>query len=269
MYFINRMKILKEVNMIDLRVNAQGRAHNIQRAKEQKIIIPTISQMKDPRTIPDKILDQLKSVGLWDVNPLNLFRITWKNEPKESGGLFGAPNYIVLPSELTGVKAKILLMVGKYFPTGCHKVGASFGCLVPPLVTGQFDSSYHRAVWPSTGNYCRGGAFNSKLLGCHSVAILPEGMSRERFEWLETVASEIIATPGSESNVKEIFDKTHELEREPDCMIFNQFAEMGNYMWHYHVTGNAIVEAFLHQAPRAPWRPETGSRMSSPGQNWA
>ena len=232
--------------MIDLRVNAQGRAHNIQRAKEQKIIIPTISQMKDPRTIPDKILDQLKSVGLWDVNPLNLFRITWKNEPKESGGLFGAPNYIVLPSELTGVKAKILLMVGKYFPTGCHKVGASFGCLVPPLVTGQFDSSYHRAVWPSTGNYCRGGAFNSKLLGCHSVAILPEGMSRERFEWLETVASEIIATPGSESNVKEIFDKTHELEREPDCMIFNQFAEMGNYMWHYHVTGNAIVEAFEH-----------------------
>ena len=112
MYFINRMKILKEVNMIDLRVSAQGRAHNIQRAKEQKIIIPTISQMKDPRTIPDKILDQLKSVGLWDVNPLNLFRITWKNEPKESGGLFGAPNYIVLPSELTGVKAKILLMVG-------------------------------------------------------------------------------------------------------------------------------------------------------------
>ena len=142
------------------------------------------------------------------------------------------------------MKAKILLMVGKYFPTGCHKVGASFGCLVPPLVTGQFDSSKDKAVWPSTGNYCRGGAFNSKLLGCYSIAILPEGMSRERFDWLKKIASEIIATPGSESNVKEIFDKTHELKARKDCMIFNQFEEMGNYMWHYNVTGNAIAEAF-------------------------
>lgn len=230
--------------MINLTINEKGRAHNIERAREQKIIIPTIAQMRNPETIPEAIKEKLTHVGMWDVNPLNLFRITWKNEPKESGGLFGHPNFIVLPSELTGVKAKIMLMVGKYFPTGCHKVGASFGCLVPRLVTGQFDSSWQRAVWPSTGNYCRGGAFNSKLLGCHSIAILPKGMSRERFEWLETVASEIIATPGSESNVKEIFDKTHELEQEPDCMIFNQFAEMGNYMWHYNVTGNAIAEAF-------------------------
>ncbi len=230
--------------MINLTINEKGRANNIQRARERNIIIPTIAQMKDPQTIPEKIRDQLRDIGLWDVNPRNLFRITWKNEPKESGGLFGKPNFIVLPPELTGVKAKILMMAGKYFPTGCHKVGASFGCLVPRLVTGQFDSSIHKAVWPSTGNYCRGGAFNSKLLSCHSVAILPQGMSRERFDWLKTVASEIIATPGTESNVKEIFDKTHELEQDPDCIIFNQFAEMGNYMWHYHVTGNAIAEAF-------------------------
>ena len=230
--------------MIDLTVNEEGRKHNIERAREQHIIIPTIAEMKDPGKIPEKILEQLKHVGLWDVNPLNLYRVTWKNEPKEYGGLFGGPNYIVLPTELTGVKAKILLMVGKYFPTGCHKVGASFGCLVPPLVTGQFDSSKDKAVWPSTGNYCRGGAFNSKLLGCYSIAILPEGMSRERFDWLKKIASEIIATPGSESNVKEIFDKTHELKARKDCMIFNQFEEMGNYMWHYNVTGNAIAEAF-------------------------
>ena len=230
--------------MINLNICPEGRAHNIERARERNIIIPTIAEMRNPELIPEKIKEGLKNVGLWDINPLNLFRVTWKNEPKEFGGLFGKPNYIVLPSELTGVKARILLMAGKYFPTGCHKVGASFGCLVPPLVTGQFDSSYHKAVWPSTGNYCRGGAFNSKLLSCYSIAILPEGMSRERFEWLETVASEIIATPGSESNVKEIFDKTHELSERPDCMIFNQFEEMGNYMWHYNVTGNAIAEAF-------------------------
>ena len=230
--------------MINLKINENGRARNIERARERGIIIPTIEEMRNPEIIPEKIKEKLKSVGLWDFNPLNLYRITWKNEQKETGGLFKGPNYIVLPEALTGVKARIIMMVGKYFPTGCHKVGASFGCLVPPLVTGQFDSSFHKAVWPSTGNYCRGGAFNSKLLGCYSIAILPEGMSRERFEWLETVASEIIATPGSESNVKEIFDKTHELSAREDCMIFNQFEEMGNYMWHYNVTGNAISEAF-------------------------
>lgn len=231
--------------MIDLTINETGLAHNVERAKEQNIIIPTLQQMQHPEQIPEKIKDKLKDVGLWDVNPLNLFRITWKNEPKESGGLFHGPNYIVLPPELTGVKAKIICMVGKWFPTGCHKVGASFGCLAPELVTGHFDSTYNKAVWPSTGNYCRGGAFNSKLLGCYSIAILPAGMSKERFDWLKTIASEVIATPGTESNVKEIFDKTHELQdTRDDVMIFNQFEQMGNYMWHYHVTGNAISEAF-------------------------
>jgi len=231
--------------MIDLTINKTGLEHNIERAKAQNIIIPTLEEMQHPEKVPEKIQEKLKEVGLWDVNPLNLFRITWKNEQKESGGLFHGPNYIVLPSELTGVKAKIICMIGKWFPTGCHKVGASFGCLVPPLVTGQFDSTYNKAVWPSTGNYCRGGAFNSKLLGCYSIAILPAGMSKERFDWLKTIASEVIATPGTESNVKEIFDKTHELRAtRDDVMIFNQFEEMGNYMWHYNVTGNAISEAY-------------------------
>lgn len=231
--------------MIDLTKNEAGLEKNIEVAKKNNIIIPTLAQMKDPTKIPEKITSKLKDVGLWDVNPLNLFRITWKNEPKEKGGLFGGPNYIVLPKELTGVDAKIMCMVGKWFPTGCHKVGASFGCLVPRLITGQFDASYHKAVWPSTGNYCRGGAFNSKLLACHSIAILPAEMSRERFDWLSTIAGEVIATPGCESNVKEIFDKTWELRRtRKDCMIFNQFEEMGNHLWHYTVTGNAIEEAF-------------------------
>ena len=136
-------------------------------------------------------------------------------------------------------------MTGKWFPTGCHKVGASFGCLAPRLITGQFDATYHKAVWPSTGNYCRGGAFNSKLLGCDSIAILPAEMSKERFDWLSKIAGEVIATPGCESNVKEIFDKTWELRNtRKDVMIFNQFEEMGNYLWHYNVTGNAIADAF-------------------------
>ena len=231
--------------MIDLTKNEQALQKNIERAKEQGIIIPTFEQMRDPSKIPDSIKEKLKNVGLWDINPLNLFRITWHNEPVEKGGQFGKPNFLVLPKELTGVDARIVCMIGKWFPTGCHKVGASFGCLVPRLVTGQFDATYHKAVWPSTGNYCRGGAFNSKLLSCYSIAILPAEMSKERFEWLSTVASETIATPGCESNVKEIFDKTWELRTtRDDCMIFNQFEEMGNHLWHYNVTGPAIEEAF-------------------------
>ena len=231
--------------MIDLHIHQEGLDHNIAKARENGIIIPTFAQMRDPETIPGKIQDRLRDVGLWEVNPLNLFRITWKNEAKETGGLYQAvPNYIELPPALTGVPCRIIAMVGKWFPTGCHKVGASFGCLAPRLVTGQFDATRHKAVWPSTGNYCRGGAFNSKLLACESVAILPAEMSRERFDWLKSIAGEVIATPGCESNVKEIFDKTNELKQDPVYMIFNQFEEMGNPLWHYSITGNAMAEVF-------------------------
>ena len=231
--------------MIDLSIHEEKLARNIEVARKNHIILPTYEQMRDPSKIPEKVKKALKNVGLWDVDPLNLFRITWHNEPTMQGGGFGKVNYIELPSELTGVKARIICLIGKWFPTGCHKVGASYGCLVPRLVTGQFDATYNKAVWPSTGNYCRGGAFNSKLLACNSVAILPAEMSKERFDWLSKIAGEVIATPGCESNVKEIFDKTWELRKtRDDVVIFNQFEEMGNCVWHYQVTGNAIAEAF-------------------------
>ena len=195
--------------MIDLTICPEGLRHNLAVARENGIIIPTYAQMKDPSTIPEKLRERLKTVGLWDTDPLNLFRITWKKEAKEKGGLYReVPNYIELPSSLTGVKCRIVALVGKWFPTGCHKVGASFGCLVPRLVTGQFDATHHKAVWPSTGNYCRGGAFNSRLLGVHAVAILPAEMSQERFDWLHSIGAEVIATPGCESNVKKS-DRSH------------------------------------------------------------
>ncbi len=231
--------------MINLQRNDKARNNNIQRCKEKGIVIPTFDQMKHPEKIPAKIKEQLKQVGLWDVNPLNLFRITWKNEQKEFGGGFGDVNFVEFPSSLTGVKAKIIGISGKWFPTGAHKVGATFGCLAPALVTGNFDSTWQKAVWPSTGNFCRGGAFNSALLGCESIAILPEEMSKERFEWLRNLAGEVIATPGCESNVKEIFDKCWELKAtRKDILIFNQFEEFGNYLWHYEVTASAVEEVF-------------------------
>ena len=228
---------------IDLSVHPERLERVVERARERNIVIPTFAQMKDPSLIPDRIKNELASIGLWDVHPRNLYRINWHNEPAPQGGGFGEVNYIEFPPSLTGVQTRIIALVGKWFPTGSHKVGAAFGCLVPRLVTGQFDPTTQKAVWPSTGNYCRGGAYDSALLACESIAILPEEMSQERFEWLSNIAGETIKTPGSESNVKEIFDKCWELRASgEDLMIFNQFDEFGNYLWHYEVTGHAMEE---------------------------
>jgi cysteine synthase len=228
-----------------MQVNEKVLERTVKLLRERRIVVPTFAQMRDPSSAPQKIKDRLKQVGLWDVDPANLFRITWKNEPKEQGGLYNSGNWIEFPSALTGTEARIVGMVGKWFPTGAHKVGAAFGCLVPKLVSGQFDPTSQKAVWPSTGNFCRGGAFDCALLGCQAVGILPEEMSRERFDWLKEIGAEVIATSGCESNVKEIFDKCWEIRRtRPDCVIFNQFEEFGNSTWHYHTTGKTIDEIF-------------------------
>jgi cysteine synthase len=221
-------------------------ANTVRRCRERDIIIPTYREMRNPELVPDGIRAELADIGLWDLNPRNLFRITWKNEPVASGGGFGGVNFFELPRELTGVDARIIMLLGKFFPTGAHKVGATFGPLVEKLVRGAFDPTTQKALWPSTGNYCRGGAYDAALLACPSIAVLPEGMSRERFEWLEEVGSEIFATPGSESNVKEIYDKVKELEAErgDEIVTLNQFAEFGNAVWHYACTGPAMEEVF-------------------------
>ncbi|KAB2880194.1 pyridoxal-phosphate dependent enzyme [bacterium] len=228
-------KIIKKINHAIAKKTAA-------RCKKHGITIPTFAQMRNPDLIPDAVKKQLPSIGLWDINPLNLYRITWKNDIKSGG--FGGVNYFEIPKAITGVNARIIGIIGKYFPTGAHKVGAAFGCLVPRLVSGEFDPDVHKAVWPSTGNYCRGGAFDCRLLDCTPIAILPEGMSKERFTWLKGIGAEVIATPGTESNVKEIYDKCWELREDPLNIIFNQFDEFGNPIWHYNVTGPALQEAF-------------------------
>lgn len=215
----------------------------IQRCKEKNIILPTFNQLKHPDTIPNEILSEIRNVGIQETHPINLFRINWRND-SSTGGI-GDINYFEIPKEITGVKARIIGLVGKHFPTGAHKVGATYGCLVPYMVTGRFNPEYHKAVWPSTGNYCRGGVFNSNLLSVHSVAILPEEMSKERFEWLRERTDEVYATPGCESNVKEIYDKCHELEAKSDeYLVFNQFDQFGNSIWHHEITGYTLETLF-------------------------
>ena len=238
--------------------------NTVRRCRERDIIIPTFEEMMNPERIPPGIIDELGGVGLWELHPRNLFRISWKNEPVAQGGGFGGVNFIELPPALTGVRTRILMLVGKYFPTGAHKVGATFAPLVERLVSGTFDPTVHKALWPSTGNYCRGGAYDAYLLACPSIAVLPEGMSRERFEWLEELGSEIHATPGSESNVKEVYDKTLALkaERPDEIVVLNQFEEFGNAMWHYACTGHAMEEVFLAAGRRGP---APGGCLPDPG----
>jgi len=230
------------ISRIVRKPNPEVMRRTARRCRERGIIIPTFRQLRDPSFVPDSVKAWLPQLAPNAIDPANLFRITWKNDPKT--GLFGPVNCLEIPRGITGVKARIIGLAGRFFPTGAHKVGAAFGCLVPRLVSGEFDPAVHRAAWPSTGNYCRGGAFDCAVLGCRGIAILPEQMSRERFEWLKSIGAEIIVTPGGESNVKEIYDKCWELKKDPLISIFNQFEEFGNPIFHYNVTGPACSEMF-------------------------
>ena len=211
------------------------------------ILLPTFAQLAAPRTLPARTLAALPATLADAADPRNLFRVHWYNDARRTGQA-AVPVHVVLPAELTGVDAKIVVAIGDLFPMiRAHKVLAAYGCLAPRIITGTFDPTTDRAVWPSTGNYCRGGVAISRLMGCRGVAVLPEGMSRERFAWLEdwvTDPGDIIRTPGTESNVKEIYDKCAELSTDPGNVIFNQFAEFGNHLVHYECTGRAMETVF-------------------------
>ncbi len=225
--------------------DAYGR--NVERFRAAGITLPRIADLADPVAHLAGKTAALNGVDPDAPDAGNLFRVHWHNDAGRSG-LATVPQHIVLEQELTGVEARIIVVLGNRFPMiRAHKVLAAYGCLVPRLLSGKFDAARHRAVWPSTGNYCRGGVAISRILGCRSVAVLPEGMSAERFRWLEkwtTDPSDIIRTPGTESNVKEIYDTCHELSQDPDNVILNQFSEFGNYIIHRAVTGPALIRVF-------------------------
>ena len=219
------------------------------------ILLPTFAQLAAPATLPAEFLHSLAGVKADEADPRNLFRVHWYND-RDRVGQAGTPVHVVLPSELTGVPARIVVALGDLFPMiRAHKVLAAYACLVPRIITGTFDPAWDRAVWPSTGNYCRGGVAISRLMGCRGVAVLPEGMSQERFAWLEdwvTDPEDIIRTPGTESNVKEIYDRCAELAADPGHVIFNQFAEFGNHLVHYQSTGRALGAVFDSMAEAEP-----------------
>ena len=228
-------------------IDSESYGRSVDRFREAGIVLPTFAQLADPSTIPADIQDALQSIDRNDAHPLNLFRVHWYNAWDHPGQV-DVPEHIVLPSELTGVDAKIVLVFGNRFPMiGAHKVLAAYSCLVPRVVSGQFDPTRHRAIWPSTGNYARGGIAISRLMQSRGVAVLPENMSQERFDWLDQWVpnpDDVIRTPGSESNVKEIYDACNELEKDPGNFILNQFSEFANHIGHYTVTGRALGHVF-------------------------
>jgi len=236
-------------------VDATVYENTVVRFREAGIGLPTFAQLADPALIPANVRAALKDVGPDDAHPLNLFRVHWYNDSTRRE-LVAVPEHMVLPKSLTGVDARIVVVFGDRFPMiNAHKVLAAYGCLAPRVITGQFDPTRHRAIWPSTGNYCRGGVAISRIMGCRGVAVLPEGMSQERFDWLGTwVAdpSDIIRTPGTESNVKEIYDKCDELSLDPANVIFNQFSEVGNHIAHYLATGTALLHVFEAMQAKEP-----------------
>ncbi len=234
----------------------------VARFRQQNIVLPTFAELRTPSTIDPVILDQLTGVEKDAPDARNLFRVHWFNEHADEPGdnfpgQVDVPTHIELPPELTGVDARIVLAFGNRFPMiRAHKVLAAYSCLVARLVTGRFDPTANRAIWPSTGNYARGGIAISKIMGCRGVAILPEGMSRERFEWLERWTTnpdeDVIKTFGTESNVKEIYDACNELSLDPTNVILNQFSEFSNHLGHYAVTGPSLETVFEHVTADRP-----------------
>lgn len=226
-------------------VDAESLSRSVERFAAQQIVLPTFSQLADPHSIPESIT---AGVDKDAADARNLFRVHWYNDL--DGNRVDVPNHVVLPSSLTGVDAPIIVVFGDRFPMiTAHKVLAAYSCFVPRVITGQFDPTRHRAVWPSTGNYARGGIAISRLMNSRGVAVLPAGMSQERFDWLDKWVldpADIVRTPGTESNVKEIYDACNEMARNPENFILNQFCEFGNHVGHYEVTGKALAHVFEH-----------------------
>jgi cysteine synthase A len=195
---------------------------------------PTFAEMRDPSLLPADLRAKAVAARATPLDPLNLFNLSWKAD--------GAVPFVVLPEALTGVASPIVVLSGRRFPSGSHKVGPAYSILMEKQLAGDCAPGAHTLVFPSTGNFGIGGAWVGPRMGYRSLVVLPEEMSAERFEKIRAYGADVVATPGSESNVKEIYDRVRELRREPANRILNQFEELGNYRFHYHCTAAAALE---------------------------
>jgi cysteine synthase len=195
---------------------------------------PTFAEMREPSLLPEPLREKARASRAHPLDALNLYNLSWRVD--------GAVPHTVLPEALTGVRAPIVVLSGRRFPTGSHKVGPAYSILVEKQLDGHCAPGAQTLVFPSTGNYGIGGAWVGPRMGYRSLVVLPEEMSAERFEKIRGYGAEVVATPGSESNVKEIYDKVKELRAEPANRVLNQFEEFGNYRFHHLCTSAAAVE---------------------------
>ena len=239
--------LISQLGLADSVVDADAVNESVRKCAANNVVLPTFAQLANPALIAS---DVAKGVDKNAPDARNLFRVHWFNDMQ--GNRVNVPDHVVLPKSLTGIDSPIVVMFGDRFPMiTAHKVLAAYSCLAPRVITGQFNPTTQRAVWPSTGNYARGGVAISRITGARGVAVLPAGMSQERFDWLDkwtSDPSDIIRTPGTESNVKEIYDACNEMKRDPQNFIFNQFCEFGNYLGHFEVTGQALASVYQHVA---------------------
>lgn len=229
---------MSTANIVDCGEELKKETNATMSVEKTLVIGPTFEEMLHPEKIEPQVRQRALRMKEEDpLDPINLYNITWRGPDNQI-------YYELIPQELTNVEANIVVIYAKDFPTGSHKVGASYSILVEKELIGEVDPGIHVLVWPSTGNYGIGGAWVGCRMKFDSVVILPEEMSRERFEQIERYGGRVIKTPGGEANVKEIYDKSKELRAsDPQRVrILNQFEEFGNYRFHYYVTGNTIVE---------------------------
>ncbi|MGA1053056.1 MAG: pyridoxal-5'-phosphate-dependent protein subunit beta, partial [Ilumatobacteraceae bacterium] len=167
----HRDALENQFGLADRVVDDAALDNSVARFRERGITLPTFAQLADPSTF-----DHATRVGDADhqgPDARNLWRVHWYNDLR--GDRVAVPEHVVLPSELTGVESPIIVVFGDRFPMiTAHKVLAAYSCLAPRVVTGQFDPTRHRAIWPSTGNYARGGIAISRIMASRGVAILPE-----------------------------------------------------------------------------------------------
>ncbi len=197
---------------------------------------PTYEEMLDPTKLDPKIRKEALAKKSDELDPINLFNITWKNENNEV-------NKIVLPKELTGVDANIVVMLGKYFPSGSHKVGPAYVNLMEGCVDKSITPGEHVILGPSTGNFGIGVSYITNLMGLESIVIMPDNMSKERYERIKKYGAKLDLTPGTESDVILTLERTFELKKNPKNRALAQFELLPNYRFHRHVTGSSFIEA--------------------------
>jgi cysteine synthase len=198
---------------------------------------PNYDEMLNPKSMNKRVREKaLEALKENELDSINLFNITWKDENDQV-------RKIVLPKELTGVDANIVVMLGKGFPSGSHKVGPAYSTLIEGCVDGEIIPGEHTILGPSTGNFGIGVSYICRLMGYDAVVIMPDNMSKERYERIEKYGARLDLTPGSESDVILTLERTYKLKENPKNRALAQFELFPNYRFHRHVTGNSAIEA--------------------------